>query len=56
MGDVLPPFFNLATLAHLRALPVDHLIAFEEFADRLIETTGLTWTAQDSAFATVALR
>jgi hypothetical protein len=44
MGDGLPPRFNLVTLAHLRSLPVETRISFEEFADGLIEETGLTWT------------
>lgn len=56
MGEALPPFFNLATLAHLRILPVGTTIPFEEFADRLIKETGLTWTAQDSSYATGILR
>jgi len=31
-------------------------IPFEEFADGLIEQTGLAWSAPDSEFATMALR
>jgi hypothetical protein len=55
MGDALPPFFNLVTLTHLRSLPIGSPISFEEFADRLIEKTGLVWTAPDSSFATMLL-
>jgi hypothetical protein len=56
MGDALPPFFNLVTLARLRSLPIGTIISFEEFADGLIEETGLTWTAADSSDATMLLR
>jgi hypothetical protein len=55
MGEALPSFFNQTTLARLRSLPVGTSLAFEEFADGLIEKTGLTWTAQDSSFATMLL-
>ena len=40
----------------LRALPVNTRIPFEEFADGLIEQTGLAWSAPDSDFAATALR
>ncbi len=56
MGDALPPFFNPVTLARLRSLPIGTPISFEEFADGLIEKTGLTWTAPDSSAATMFLR
>jgi hypothetical protein len=56
MGDALPPFFNLVALARLRSLPTGTRISFEEFADGLIEETGLTWTAPDSRTATMLLR
>jgi len=56
MGDALPPFFNLATLDRLCSLPIGTPISFEEFADGLIEKTGLTWTAPDSSAATMLLR
>lgn len=55
MGEALPPHFNLATLDHLLSLPLESPVPFEEFADELIEDTGLTWTAQDSSFATSLL-
>ena len=56
MGDALPYFFPEATLAGLRSLPIGIAVPFDEFADRLIADTGLTWTAQDSRFAASALR
>ncbi len=56
MGDALPPDFNLTTLDHLHSLPIKPHVPFEEFADRLIEKTGLTWTAQDSSVAGMLLR
>lgn len=55
MGDNLPPRFSLDTLESLRALPVATRISFEEFADELIEKTGLTWTAQNLDLATKLL-
>jgi len=51
MGEDLPPRFEEITLTHLLSLPVDERIPFESFADRLIQKTGLTWTAIDSSFA-----
>lgn len=56
MGEALPLFFTQTTLARLRALPVETPISFEEFADGLIKKSGLTWTAQDSTYATMLLR
>jgi len=56
MGDALPPSFNLTTLARLRSLPTASPISLAEFADGLIEETGLTWTAQHSSAATKLLR
>lgn len=56
MGDYLPPRFNLVVLARLRGLPVGTAISFKEFADRLIEETGLTWGAQKSSFAPMLLQ
>jgi hypothetical protein len=55
MGEALPPSFSLITLARLRPLPVETRVSFGEFADGLIEETGLTWTAPDSSFATSSL-
>lgn len=56
MGEALPASFNQTTLARLRSLPVGTSLAFEKFAEGLIEKTGLTWTAQDSRFATMFLQ
>jgi hypothetical protein len=51
MGKALPRFFKLYTLDDLLALPAETHIAFEEFADTLIEKTGLTWGAPDNIIA-----
>jgi hypothetical protein len=55
MGNALPPAFPQATLAILRSLPIGTDVSFDEFADRLIGDTGLTWKAQESRSAAVAL-
>jgi hypothetical protein len=49
MGEELPPGFVQTVLAHLRVLPVGARIPFEEFADPIIEETGLTWTVQSAS-------
>jgi len=56
MGESLPPRFRRITLAHLLSLPVDERVPFEPFADKLIQETGLKWTAEDMSSATTALR
>jgi len=56
MGEALPPDFERVALTQLRALPLGTRISFEEFADALIEESGLTWTAPDSDYATMSLR
>jgi hypothetical protein len=56
MGDALPLAFELVALARLRSLPVGTRVDFETFADELIGKAGLTWTAQDSPYATEDLR
>jgi hypothetical protein len=56
MGEALPPDFEQITLDRLRALPVETRIVFEEFADGLIEQTGLKWSKPESEFATRSLR
>ena len=56
MGEALPPFFTVATLAFLRFLPVGTQVPFDEFADTLIEKTGLTWSAPKSEMAPMLLR
>lgn len=50
MGEDLPDGFQEAALKRLRGLLVGQRVPFEEFADGLIDETGLTWTVQvDSA-------
>ena len=46
MGEELPDAFGETVLERLLSLPVGQRIPFQEFADELIESTGLTWTAQ----------
>lgn len=46
MGEQLPRGFGQVTLKHLLALPVGEQVRVEEFADKLIEETGLTWSVQ----------
>ncbi|MFQ6100303.1 MAG: hypothetical protein ACE5OS_03580 [Anaerolineae bacterium] len=56
MGESLPPRFTEITLAHLLSLPANTRIPFEPFADRLIQETGLTWTAPDTTYARMLLQ
>lgn len=56
IGESLPPRFGKITLAHLLSLPSDTRIPFEPFADRLIQETGLKWTAPDMTYAQMLLR
>jgi hypothetical protein len=56
MGDYLPDSFTQTTLARLRGLRVGAEVPFDEFADTLIEKTGLTWSQPDSAYAQDTLR
>jgi hypothetical protein len=56
MGEAVPPDFEQATLAGLRALSVETRITFEEFADGLIEQAGLQWSQPESEFAAMSLR
>ena len=55
IGEDLPDSFERTTLARLRALRVGAKIPFQEFADTLIEKTGLTWTAPDMSYARMSL-
>jgi hypothetical protein len=43
LGEVLPYGFESRVLARLRFLPVNRRIDHNDFADRLIARTGLTW-------------
>lgn len=56
MGDHLPPFFSSLVRDELLDLPARKRIAFTKFADQLINKAGLTWGAQKSDFAQIALR
>ena len=56
MGDALPRDFEQVTLSCLRSHEIDKSISFEQFADDLINQTGLTWTAVDSNFKQMLLR
>jgi len=56
MGESLPPYFASHTLAYLAKIPVHQRIDFEEFADALIEETGLTWTSRDTTYHAMFLR
>ena len=47
LGDNLPYYFVLTTLEHLLELPVGTPIAYEVFADRLIQATSLKWHASN---------
>jgi hypothetical protein len=55
IGEYLPASFGQSTLARLRALRVGAEVSFPEFADALIEETGLTWTAPDMSYARTSL-
>ncbi|MBL7183370.1 MAG: hypothetical protein ISS50_02855 [Anaerolineae bacterium] len=55
MGESLPPRFEEITLVHLLSSPVGKWIPFEPFADKLIQETGLKWTAPDMTFARMIL-
>ncbi len=56
MGDSLPPRFKKEALDQLTALPVKTPISVEDFSDKLIEKTGLTWSKPDSSSAHDLLR
>lgn len=56
MGDELPSSFELDTLTYLCSYPVGAFVRFEQFADRLIEKTGLTWGTKDGPHTTYLLR
>ncbi len=56
MGGNLPLFFNMFTLEHLqKTYAVERVVSFAEFADNLIEKTGLEWSSPDSSFARESL-
>ncbi|MFO7945053.1 MAG: plasmid pRiA4b ORF-3 family protein [Anaerolineales bacterium] len=43
LGDQLPPHFVYATLDLLLSLPVERPLSFEDFADGLLQRSGLKW-------------
>lgn len=55
MGDYLPYDFQYHTLYQLLSLPAEKPILFRDFADQLIEVTGLEWSAPDATYAQTSL-
>ena len=51
IGERLPYNFQVTTLDHLLYLPVEEPVSYERFADRLIQASGLKWTAPDMTYA-----
>lgn len=56
MGDDLPYGFTATALAHLHSLPAEVDTSFSDFADLLIESTGLVWRAPESTIGDDLLR
>ena len=56
MGENLPYGFSIAALSQLRAIPTGIDISFTEYANELIEVTGLVWGAPESSIADDMLR
>ena len=56
IGEFLPDSFAQVTLDRLRAIRTGSVVSFDEFADALIETSGLTWTAPNMSYARMSLR
>jgi len=55
LGEDLPESLARVTLAHLRSIRAQAVVPFGQFADGLIEATGLTWTAPDMSHARMLL-
>jgi hypothetical protein len=55
LGEDLPESLARVTLAHLRSIRAQTEVPFGQFADGLIEATGLTWTAPDMSHARMSL-
>jgi hypothetical protein len=55
LGEELPESLESVTLARLRSIRHRTQVPFTEFADGLIEATGLTWTAPDMSYARISL-
>lgn len=51
IGEALPYAFELTMLDHLLELPVESPIDFKRFADHLISSTNLKWTAENLTYA-----
>jgi hypothetical protein len=51
MGSRLPYDFQYITLEHLLTLPLETPVPYQQFANRLIEGSGLEWTAPDMTHA-----
>jgi hypothetical protein len=51
MGEWLPESLEMTTLTQLRLIRTATEIPFDEFADELIDKTGMTWTAPDTTHA-----
>ena len=55
IGETLPDLFERVTLTRLRANRTGTEVSFDEFADALIQKTGITWTAPDMTYARMSL-
>jgi hypothetical protein len=56
MGRALPDYFHEITLDSLLSLPIGEYVSFEDYADELIEDTGLTWSGQAPPHGLSSLR
>lgn len=55
IGEKLPLNFVRSTIDHLLFHINESSISFDDFADSLIDKTGLTWTSQDKTFHQIFL-
>ncbi|MFO7890388.1 MAG: hypothetical protein R6V04_08615 [bacterium] len=55
-GENLPQNFQFVTLQHFLSVIEKNEIRFEDFADSIIESSGLTWTSSDKTFHQINLR
>ena len=56
LGERLPPHFTYTALGLLLSLPVERALSFEDFADGLIQRTGLKWRSPQQTHAQDSLR
>jgi len=56
MGENLPQNFQFVTLQHFLSAMEKDEIHFKDFADSIIESSGLTWTSSDKTFHHIHLR